>query len=403
MGVKSEWVIAQQRLAWLKSSEIPLSCCLQCVVNAVFHAVLAWWPSRASGAFTAAFYVFNLLLGACQSAWLRLWRRLFWAILRPMSSSEFVASSSDSAESMAVFFQGPGLEPWLQALQERMPGVRWVVWPERASTATKAVVWAPTQEFIDQHPNLQTIFNMGAGVDAVLQLQLPESLQLVRIEDGGMAAQMAEYVSYAVLRHVRGFEQYAHSQQQAQWQPRAMPRRADFPIGVMGLGVLGAHVAKALQVQGFEVNGWSQSAKQLDGIHSFAGAEQLPAFLQSSRILVCLLPLTPATEGILNRQHLQQLQAGAYLINVARGAHLVEEDLLALLGEGHLAGAMLDVCRQEPLPQDHPFWRHPQITLTPHISAQTGRQEAAEQIAANVARLAQGQAPKGLVNRAGGY
>ncbi|MDH5858061.1 glyoxylate/hydroxypyruvate reductase A [Lampropedia aestuarii] len=307
------------------------------------------------------------------------------------------------SETIAVFYQSPSLAPLLQALQGAWPEAQWAVWPEVAPQATKAVVWAPTQAFIDQHPHLQYLFNMGAGVDALLQLQLPEQLQVVRIEDGGMAVQMAEYVTYAVLRHVREFDHYAHSQAKAQWQPRAMQQRADFPIGVMGLGVLGAHVAKVLAGLGFEVNGWSQSPKQIEGVHTYAGEGELSAFLQSSRILVCLLPLTPATEGILNRANLQQLQAGAYLINVARGGHLVEADLLALLEEGHLAGAMLDVCQPEPLPPEHPFWRHPRITLTPHISAQTGQQEAAQQITANARRIACGQAPHGLVNRSGGY
>lgn len=310
---------------------------------------------------------------------------------------------SEPTETVAVFYQGPALDALLQSLRLAWPQAQWVVWPERAPQATKAVVWSPSQDFIDAHPQLQYVFNMGAGVDALLRLDLPAQLQLVRIEDGGMAAQMAEYVCYAVLRYMREFDRYADSQAQQQWQPRPMPKRADFPIGVMGLGVLGAHVAKCMAGLGFRVNGWSQSAKQIDGIHAFAGDAQLQDFLQSSRILVCLLPLTPATQGILNRGHLQQLQAGGYLINVARGGHLVEDDLLALLDEGHLGGAMLDVCQQEPLPPEHPLWRHPLITLTPHISAQTGQEEAAQQVASNVLRIANGQAPHGLVNRGGGY
>lgn len=310
---------------------------------------------------------------------------------------------SESTETVAVFSQGPGLEALLNALHQAWPQAQCVVWPEQAPQATKAVVWSPTQAFIDAHPQLQYLFNMGAGVDALMRLDLPSRLQLVRIEDGGMAAQMAEYVIYAVLRHMCEFDRYADSQAQQLWQPRPRRKRADFPIGVMGLGVLGAHVAQRIAGLGFSVNGWSQSAKQIQGIRAFAGEAQLQPFLQSSRIVVCLLPLTPATEGILNRANMQHLQAGAYIINAGRGGHVVEDDLLALLDEGHLAGAMLDVCQQEPLPQGHPLWRHPRITLTPHIAAQTSQQEAAQQIASNAQRIAQGQAPHGLVNRGDGY
>ncbi|THT98689.1 glyoxylate/hydroxypyruvate reductase A [Lampropedia puyangensis] len=319
-----------------------------------------------------------------------------------MSHTHTTTSAADQGQ-VAVFFPVEGRAHWLQALQEAWPDAHFVVWPEVAPHATQAVAWSPTQEFVDHHPQLQYLFNMGAGVDAILRLQLPQQLQIVRIEDGGMAAQMAEYVCHAVLRHVREFDHYASSQAKQLWQPRRAQAKADFPIGIMGLGVLGTHVAQCLRGFGFNVNGWSQSAKQIDGISSFAGQKALAEFLQRSRILVCLLPLTPATQGILNRHHLSQLQRGAYLINVARGGHLVEADLLELLEQGHMAGAMLDVTQQEPLPAEHPFWSHPCITITPHISAQTQAVQAAAQIADNVRRIAAGQTPSGLVDRGGGY
>jgi glyoxylate/hydroxypyruvate reductase A len=171
----------------------------------------------------------------------------------------------------------------------------------------------------------------------------------------------------------------------------------------MGLGVLGERVAKALQVFEFPVNGYSRSAKNLPGIRSFSGAQGWPEFLAATRVLVNLMPLTPETENILNKDTLSQLQPGGYLINVARGKHLVEEDLITLIDSGHLAGATLDVFRTEPLPADHPFWRHPQITVTPHTSARTLREESIAQIVGKIQALQRGEAINGVVDPQRGY
>jgi glyoxylate/hydroxypyruvate reductase len=174
-------------------------------------------------------------------------------------------------------------------------------------------------------------------------------------------------------------------------------------VGVLGLGVLGARVAKALTGFDFPVHGWSQTAKHVDGVRCWHGADQMDNFLQHSKVLVCLLPLTTQTENILNQRTLRTLQPGGYLINVARGAHLVDADLLALLDSGHLAGATLDVFRQEPLPAEHAFWKHPKITLTPHTSARTLRDESIAQIAAKMQALASGKPVAGVVDRNKGY
>jgi len=171
----------------------------------------------------------------------------------------------------------------------------------------------------------------------------------------------------------------------------------------MGLGVLGERVARAVAQFDFPVNGWSRSPKAIAGVQCFAGKGQLPAFLAASRVLVCLLPLTEETRDIVNRSLLSQLQAGAYLINVARGAHVVDEDLLYMLSTGHLAGATLDVFRTEPLPPAHPFWTHPAITLTPHASARTLRSESIAQIAGKIAAMESGGPVAGLVDRQRGY
>lgn len=304
---------------------------------------------------------------------------------------------------IVVCFNGINPAPWMQGLQSALPQARVSVWQPGAPQADLAVVWAPPQQFIDEQPGLQALFNTGAGVDALLRLKLPPALKVVRLDDAGMSVQMAEYVCHAVIRHFREFDGYDADTQAGAWSFRKPRDRADFPVGVMGLGVLGERVARALRVFEFPVNGYSRSPRQIEGVRCFAGGQQLSAFLQSSRILVNLMPLTPETENILNRQTLSQLQPGAYLVNVARGRHLVEEDLLDLLGSGHLSGAMLDVFRTEPLPPAHPFWQHPKITVTPHTSARTLRDESIAQIAGKIQALQQGQAIRGVVDPVRGY
>ena len=187
------------------------------------------------------------------------------------------------------------------------------------------------------------------------------------------------------------------------WGYRKPRLRSDFPIGVMGLGVLGERVARALAQFDFPINGYSRTPKAIDGVRAFTGAEQFNDFLVASRVLVNLLPLTPETANVMNQDTLGRLQPGAYVINVARGAHLVEEDLLALIDSGHVAGATLDVFRSEPLPAGHAFWNHPRITITPHTSARTLRDESIAQIARKMAALDRGEGVAGIVNPARGY
>jgi glyoxylate/hydroxypyruvate reductase len=294
-------------------------------------------------------------------------------------------------------------EPWVQAVSQALPGASVSAWTPGAPQADHAIVWAPPQQFIDEQPGLQTLFNIGAGVDALLQLKLPPSLKVVRLDDAGMSVQMAEYVCHVVIRHFREFDGYDTDTQAGKWSYRKPRSRADFAVGVMGLGVLGERVAKALQVFEFPVNGYSRSAKDLPGIRCFSGTQGLPEFLAATRVLVNLMPLTPETENILNQSTLSQLQKGGYLINVARGKHLVEEDLIALIDNGHLAGATLDVFRTEPLPAGHPFWQHPKITVTPHTSARTLREESIAQIVGKIQALQRGDAINGVVDPQRGY
>jgi glyoxylate/hydroxypyruvate reductase len=294
-------------------------------------------------------------------------------------------------------------EPWLVGLRAALPQADVSLWQSGAPQADYAVVWAPPQQFFDEQPGLKAAFNTGAGVDALLKLRIAPQTQLVRLDDAGMSVQMAEYVCHAVIRHFREFEAYEADTRAGKWSFRKPRSRSDFPVGVLGLGVLGERVAKALAVFDFPVLGWSQSAKQIDGVRCWHGAAQLDEFLRQSKVLVCLLPLTPLTDNMLNRHTLGLLQSGGYLINVARGGHVVDDDLLALLNSGHLAGATLDVFRQEPLPAEHAFWKHPKITITPHTSARTLRDESIAQIARKITAVHSGQNVVGVVDRNKGY
>jgi glyoxylate/hydroxypyruvate reductase len=293
--------------------------------------------------------------------------------------------------------------PWLEGLRAALPDASVEEWHPGAPPADHAVVWAPPQQFLDEQPRLKGIFNIGAGVDALLKLNLPPESLVVRIDDGGMAAQMAEFVCHAVIRHFRELAAYEAEMKQGNWSFRRPRERSDFPVGVMGLGVLGARVARAVAQFEFPVLGWSRMAKDVPGVRCFAGQAQFDVFLAATRILVCLLPLTPDTNGIMNARNLSRLMPGGYVINVARGAHLVDEDLIALLDSGHLAGAALDVFRIEPLPAEHPFWRHPKITLTPHTSARTLRGESIAQITGKIRALQRGEPIAGVVDVKRGY
>ena len=294
-------------------------------------------------------------------------------------------------------------QPWLQGLSAALPDATISLWQPGAPLADYAVVWAPPQTFFNEQTQLKAIFNTGAGVDALMKLDLPAGVPVIRLDDAGMAVQMAEYVCHALIRHFREFQGYEADMAQGTWSYREPRDRADFPVGIMGLGVLGERVARAVAQFDFPVNGWSRSIKPLAGVQGFSGMAQLPAFLAASKVLVCLLPLTDETRNVMNADHLSRLQAGGYVINVARGAHLVDEDLLALLDSGHLAGATLDVFRTEPLPPAHAFWNHPKIVLTPHTSARTLRSESIAQIAQKLGALHSGQSVAGTVNLVRGY
>lgn len=296
---------------------------------------------------------------------------------------------------------------WIADFAALLPEADITYWCEGEATPAcdYAVVWQPPASMLPALAGVKAIFNTGAGVDALLKFgeALPVGVPLVRLDDAGMGVQMAEYVSHAVLRHFRRFDDYEAQARAGIWQPLPTFEKADFPVGVLGMGVLGTRVLQALAQFEFPLRGWSRSEKQLDGVACFAGDDQLEAFLRGTRVLVCMLPLTPDTHNLLDRARLSMLLPGAYVINVARGALLAEPDLLTLIRTGKIAGATLDVFRNEPLPQQHPFWQEPRISITPHISAATLRRESVAQIASKIRRLEAGAAIAGIVNRLQGY
>jgi glyoxylate/hydroxypyruvate reductase A len=306
-----------------------------------------------------------------------------------------------------LLYRGDGvIEPWARDFAAALPQAETVVWQEGQALAPcdYAVLWAPTPALLDQLARVKAIFLMGAGVDAILKFgeALPD-VPVIRLGDAGMAAQMAEYVAYAVLRYFRRFDEYEQQARQGAWNPLAVRDKEAFTVGVLGLGKLGVPVVRALRQLGFPVRGWSRTAKDIPGVECFAGMDALDDFLSATRVLVCMLPLTPETTNLLDRARLSKLPEGAYLVNVARGAQVAEPDLMALIRSGHILGATLDVFRNEPLPAPHPFWGEPRITITPHISAITMREEAVRQIAHKIALLEQGEHVADVVDRNRGY
>jgi len=306
----------------------------------------------------------------------------------------------------AIYTSHESTESWRQEFNRQFPHLNVQDWqhitdPEQVKYG---IVWKPTEAFFQRFPNLTTVFNLGAGVDAILgNRAVPKHIDIYRIEDGGMAAQMNQYFSYFLLHYFRDMDRYQQQQPLNQWHVQPFKPASSFRVGILGLGQLGAQLAQHLQSYGFDVAGWSRSKKQLGGVTSYTGAEELEPFLSRTDALCCLLPLTPDTQGILNRQNMSQLPKGAVVINAGRGEHLVVGDLVGLLDENHLRGAVLDVFEQEPLPAEHKFWQHPKIMMTPHSSAQSEYAPCVEKIGDTLQAITNNKTPSGLVDRGRGY
>jgi glyoxylate/hydroxypyruvate reductase A len=298
---------------------------------------------------------------------------------------------------------------WRDALARELPEAEVDIWGRgRAGSADYAIAWAaPGKEFFEQNDRLKAFFCTGAGVEKLLASpSMPTSIPVIRLEDAGMGVQMADYCVYAVLHWLRHRSEYDEQQRAHVWKQLPMNDVADWPIGVFGLGVLGLQVADAFRGLGFNVNGFARSPHDHPGIRSFAeqgGAGDFAAFMRASRVLVIIAPLTAATQDRFNLETLALLPPSSYVINVARGGLLVEDALIELLNRGHIAGAALDVFRQEPLPPDNPLWSHPKVRITPHVSAITVIGPSARQVAAKVRSLERGESVSGVVDRSRGY
>lgn len=308
--------------------------------------------------------------------------------------------------SITIFSQGRNTGRWVDALRERRPGLDVRTYPETgpADEVEFALAWNHPHGVFKNYPNLKCIASTGAGVDHILRdPELPAGVQITRIVDENLTQDMATFVTALVLNHVRGLDRYREAQRNHTWKQHTYLRTKDVVIGIMGLGELGSHAAQQLSSLGFKVHGWARSPKLMEGIGVFAGPEEFEAFLASSQILICLLPLTKQTANILNRDTFSKLPKGAYIINVARGEHLVDEDLLDMIDSGHLSGASLDVFREEPLPEEHPFWDHPAIHITPHIASITNPSSAVSQILENYDRMRHGEELINVVSQTKGY
>lgn len=265
------------------------------------------------------------------------------------------------------------------------------------------MAWQPPEDPFRRYPNLRVVFSVGAGVDQFDFGSFPPHVRLVRMLDPGIVQGMVEYATLAVLALHRDLPQYVAAQREGSWRALPWVPAQQRRVGIMGLGNLGQAVAEKLMELGFQVSGWSRSHRECEGLRSFAGDSDLDEFLRGTDILVCLLPLTRSTRGILNRELFQNLPRGARLLNIARGALLEETDLLAALEDGQLSTAMLDVLQKEPPRSDHPFWHHPRILLTPHVAATTQMDSGCDVLLENVRRHQAGLPMRGEVDLGAGY
>ena len=294
---------------------------------------------------------------------------------------------------------------WTPALQAEMPELEVEVWPAIADPARieAALIWTQPPDGLRRYPNLKAILTLGAGINQLDLSSLPPSVPIARLVDASLADFMQDYCLYAVLRYQRQFDEHALAQTRHHWNYRQPRDKAPVRVGIMGMGELGAAAARTLAGFGFSVRGWARTPKRSAGIACFAGAEGLRPFAAECDILICLLPLTAETRGILSASLFRMLPRGAKLINVGRGDHLVEPDLLEALETGQLGGATLDVFSREPLPAEHPFWSHPRIMVTPHVASTVSAASAAKGVVENLRRARRGEPLRNQVDLGRGY
>ncbi len=295
---------------------------------------------------------------------------------------------------------------WVREMERQAPHHDLHRWPDVAAPEAieAAVVWTPDADIFKETRNLKAIIVPGAGVDQLWRhVTKPPDLPIVRLADPLMAKRMAQYVLAMVLDHHRGLGRYRRQQADRVWRRHWHADPVDLRIGVLGLGAMGGAVARLLATVGYDVTGWSRRPKTIEGVTTLAGDDTLPALLATSDILVCVLPLTPSTRHLLDAAVFAALPDDAVVINVARGDHLVVPDLLRALDEGTLGSAVLDVFKDEPLPADSPLWRHPKVTITPHIASLSHPLTGVRQIVQALDLIEAGKQPAHIVDPKAGY
>ncbi len=308
---------------------------------------------------------------------------------------------------MAIVIINPkGVEPWIEALKQVDPTLDIRAFPNDSNRQEIdfALTWRHPHGIFKDYPNIKCISSMGAGVDHLMKdHDLPRNVVITRLVDPFLAKDMSEFVLALVMNHLRALNAFKIKQTQSIWKPSSYLRINDVRVGIMGVGAIGKQVAVDLIKSGFQVIGWARTKKENSNFIVYAGAEELPEFLQHTDILVCVLPLTPETSGILNKNTFTLLPKNAFVINVGRGEHVVEKDLIAFIADGHLSGASLDVFATEPLPASNKLWTHPRINITPHIASLTDPDSVAPQIVENYKLMKEGKPLVNVVSRELGY
>ena len=316
-----------------------------------------------------------------------------------------------SKNAILVAIDGTQAEDWIPLLRERVAGRELRIWPDGVGDKADigyAFVWRPPPGLLAELPNLKAILNIGAGVDALLGDPTLPLVPIARAAHPDLTKRVVGYVVLHVLAHHNRFRQYDAQQRQLLWQPHKHPSSDEVAVGIMGLGVIGGEAAQVLSRLGFRVAGWSRGPKSITGIETFHGPAGLDRFLARTEILVCLLPLTSQTEGLLNLALFRKLKrdgkaGGAFLVNAARGRIQVDADIVAALDEATLAAATLDVFPQEPLPAQSPLWAHPKVTLTPHVAGDISPEAFVDQLFEQVERFERGLPLDNAIDRDLGY
>ncbi|MER9971960.1 glyoxylate/hydroxypyruvate reductase A [Mesorhizobium sp. M0060] len=324
-----------------------------------------------------------------------------------MSDKMTSGLSAQSAKPCVLFLweQGNALE-WKFFMEDLVGDIDFRVFPDVGDRAEVDYImtWMPPLGEIEKYPNAKAIFSIGAGVSHILRdPHVPRDIPIVRLTDDALSLDMSLYALHWTLHFHRGFDHYLRQKQSKVWKRHPYPANEDRKVGVLGLGEIGGKLAEMLRDVHFDVGGWSRSKKDIEGVSCFVGEEGLAQLLRRSEILISVLPPTPETANLLNDARLRLMPKGAFLINMGRGEAVVDDDLVKLLDEGHLAGAVLDVFREEPLPSLSPYWSHPSVVVTPHAAAPTNVKYGAKRIAENIIKMETGRPPHPVYNASLGY